>query len=129
MPTFTGLSHVAFTVRDPQASARWYRDVFGLTPLPGDEAHGVLLLVHPETKLLFVLRRNPERDGPFSENRTGLDHLSFLVSGKVELERWQRRLADLGVRHSPIAYEDYGSVLVFRDPDNIQLEFFAVPGS
>jgi hypothetical protein len=28
---------------------------------------------------------------------------------------------------SPIADEVYGSVLVFRDPDNIQLEFFAPP--
>ena len=28
---------------------------------------------------------------------------------------------------SPIADEPYGSVLVFRDPDNIQLELFAPP--
>jgi hypothetical protein len=28
---------------------------------------------------------------------------------------------------SPIADEPYGSVLVFRDPDNIQLELFSPP--
>ena len=30
--------------------------------------------------------------------------------------------------HSPIAERDYGWVLVFRDPDNIQLELYAPPG-
>ena len=30
---------------------------------------------------------------------------------------------------SPISDEPYGSVLVFPDPDNIQLEFFCPPGT
>jgi len=33
--------------------------------------------------------------------------------------------ADKPLTQSPIADEAYGSVLVFRDPDNLQLEFFA----
>ena len=36
-------------------------------------------------------------------------------------------VADKPLTQSPIADEPYGSVLVFRDPDNIQLEFFASP--
>jgi hypothetical protein len=35
--------------------------------------------------------------------------------------------ADKPLTQSPIADEPYGSVLVFRDPDNIQLELFAPP--
>jgi glyoxylase I family protein len=65
---------------------------------------------------------------PFAETRTGLDYISFAVSSRVELEAWERRLAELGVTHSPIADRPYGSVLVFRDPDNIQLELFANSG-
>lgn len=37
--------------------------------------------------------------------------------------------ADKPLTQSPIADEAYGSVLVFRDPDNIQLELFAPPAS
>ena len=33
--------------------------------------------------------------------------------------------ADKPLTQSPIADEPYASVLVFRDPDNIQLELFA----
>lgn len=37
-------------------------------------------------------------------------------------------VADKPVTQSPIADEAYGSVLVFRDPDNIQLGLFCPPG-
>ena len=53
------------------------------------------------------------------------------------LEQWQDHLeahgvvrataADKPLTQSPIADEPYGSVLVFRDPDNIQLELFSPP--
>lgn len=62
-----------------------------------------------------------------SATRTGLDHVGLAVASRAELEGWQRHLAELGVSHSPIADRPYGSVLVFRDPDNIQLELFAPP--
>ena len=54
---------------------------------------------------------------------------------RADLGAWQQHLeangvmradtADKPLTQSPIADEPYGSVLVFRDPDNIQLEFFA----
>jgi hypothetical protein len=37
--------------------------------------------------------------------------------------------ADKPLTQSPIADEVYGSVVVFRDPDNIQLELFCPPGT
>jgi glyoxylase I family protein len=70
-----------------------------------------------------------------SPRRERLDHAGFTVASRTELERWQDHLAAHGVvasaeaasplTQSPIADEPYGSVLVFRDPDNIQLEFIA----
>jgi catechol 2,3-dioxygenase-like lactoylglutathione lyase family enzyme len=59
----------------------------------------------------------------FAEQRTGLDHVSFLVSSRAELDAWLARLTDLEVPHSPVNDRDGYSVIVFRDPDNIQLEF------
>lgn len=44
-----------------------------------------------------------------------------------ELEAWRRQLEAHAVTHSPIAETAFGPVLVFRDPDNIQLELVAEP--
>jgi len=63
----------------------------------------------------------------FDETRPGLDHLSFEVESLDELRDWERRLREASVVCSPIADANTmtASVLVFRDPDNIQLEFIA----
>jgi glyoxylase I family protein len=76
---------------------------------------------------------------PFSPSRIGLDHVGLLVPGRADLEAWQAHLEENGVARaaavdrpltqSPIADRPYGSVLVFRDPDNIRLELFAPPSS
>ncbi len=72
--------------------------------------------------LLIGLLQHPSNPGDeFSEFRTGLDHLEFEVSTRGELEEWLRRLDEHGVIHSEIKDEH---ILTFRDPDNIQLEFF-----
>jgi len=61
----------------------------------------------------------------FDENRIGLDHLSFAVPTRRALDDAARVLDQHGVAHSEI--RDLGEafgicVLIFRDPDNIQLE-------
>jgi hypothetical protein len=51
------------------------------------------------------------------------------VPSRADLDRWQERLRELGVAHSRISDQPGYSVLVFRDPDNVQLELMAVPAS
>ena len=63
----------------------------------------------------------------FSEFRVGLDHVSFGCASRDDLEKWSRRLDEIGVEHSEIKDASYGSGLAFRDPDGIALEFFAPP--
>ena len=73
------------------------------------------------------LARAPREDpplGPFDERRAGLDHVGFAVDNRGALDDWQARLADQGVEHSPVEDTASGSVLVFRDPDQIQLEMW-----
>jgi glyoxylase I family protein len=68
--------------------------------------------------------------GRFDERRPGLDHLAFAVAGRARLDAWAARLDQLGVPHSPAApalLDPDNTVLVFRDPDDIQLELFALP--
>ena len=67
----------------------------------------------------------------FDEARIGLDHLSFQVAGRDELERAARLLDERGVPRGEVT--DLGAafglyVLAFRDPDNIQLELTAAYG-
>ena len=50
--------------------------------------------------------------------------MGFAVDNREALDAWQARLADLGVEHSPVEDTASGSVLVFRDPDQIQLEMW-----
>jgi catechol-2,3-dioxygenase len=64
-------------------------------------------------------------DGDFSEFRVGLDHLALAVESRSELEDWVAHFDGHGVWHSAISDRQWGSVLVFRDPDNIQLELFS----
>ena len=67
----------------------------------------------------------------FDERRTGLDHMSFAVAGRADLQTWARWLDSLGVENSgvvdtgnPVPY----SVVVFRDLDHIQLELIYMAG-
>ena len=135
-PAITGIHHFSPTVRDLEASVEWYQKVFGLDRVPvtfphyeREDSGYAVLLVDPNSGLAIGLHTNKGNDGePFDERRTGLDHIGFNVSSRAELERWADHLTAIGVDHTgirdvtePVAF----STLVFRDPDNIQLELFA----
>jgi catechol 2,3-dioxygenase-like lactoylglutathione lyase family enzyme len=126
------LHHVALTVNDLDTSIPWYERVFGIrfqTDAPHEGGLGKLL-ADPDWRLIVVLHRHDAHQSePFAETRTGLDHVGLRVPTRADLEAWQVHLQALGVNHSPIADMPYGHILVFRDPDNIQLELFAPPSS
>lgn len=132
MPDIAGVSHVALTVPDLARSAPWYQELFGLQKTSEEHGpgHGVVVFRHPGSGLVIALHQHAggasER---FNEATTGLDHVSFLVSSLAELREWEAEFARRGITHSPIVHAPYGSVLVFRDPDNIQLELLAAPGT
>lgn len=136
------LHHIALTVTSLDASISWYERIFGIS-YQMEEAHkgGVgKLLADPEWRLIIVLHEHEANEREqFSPTRTGLDHVGFMVPRRADLEAWQAHLEEHGVAsaaiadrpltQSPIADRPYGSILVCRDPDNIQLEFFAPPSS
>lgn len=136
------LHHIAITVTDLPASIAWYERVFGVkfqmeVPHPGGTG---MILADDTWSLVFALHRHDVNDGGlFSETRTGLDHIGLSVPGRADLEAWQAHLTAQGVElvavtdrpltHSPIEDRPFGSILVFRDPDNVPLELFAPPAS
>jgi glyoxylase I family protein len=139
--TRPSVHHIALTVTDLDASIAWYEKVFGIT-YKMEEAHkgGTGKLLADDTwQLVIVLHRHDDNGGEtFKETRTGLDHLGLAVPSRADLEAWQTHLEEMGVEksssadrpctQSPITDRPYGSVLVFRDPDNIQLEMIAPAG-
>jgi len=131
MPTITGGHHIALTVRDADESAAWYCELLGLqVVLEGDDPTvRFRVLADPESGWLLGVRQyHGHEEGTFDELRTGLDHFAFGVSSLEVLQAWEDRLQEMGVIHSPIAETPIGTVIVFRDPDNIQLEFWLPAG-
>ena len=86
-----------------------------------------IALVDSESQLVLCLVGHQEHSGDrFSEFHMGLDHLEFLVDRREDLDEWAKRLTQLGISHSGVKEPEYtqNAMLTFRDPDNIQLEFF-----
>jgi glyoxylase I family protein len=129
MPELKGFSHIDLTVSDRERAAAWWQDVMGFTAVNrfrGD-SFDVVTLVHPAGLVVSVMTHDAPLSGAFDERRVGLDHLAFEVADRDEMERWVTHLDAKGVVHSGIISMGYGPTLVFRDPDNIQLELFVTP--
>ena len=132
MAEFPALAHVALTVRDLSVSVPWYEALFESKPVIDEDTqpdyHHTVYLVGNGTLVGLHQHKTPAPAEEFSEHRVGLDHVGFGCANRAELESWQRRLDELGIRHGGIVEASYGSGLSFRDPDNIALELFAPPG-
>lgn len=131
MAEFPGLSHIAVTVSDLDRSREFYGQLFESDPVLDEDVGSFYHVVYAiGNGTLFGLHTHPTpNDQPdFSEFRSGLDHVSFGLPTRADLEKWEDRLNELGIKHGGIVDAPYGSGLSFRDPDNIALELFAPPG-
>lgn len=133
-----GIHHLRLTVTDVDRSREFYTSLLGFDVAaespPADDpsaeaAYQVLWggCVMVRGNLLMGLRPVAPQGDRFDENRVGLDHLSFSVGGRDELEQAVRLFDERGVPHGEIKTLDgFGiHVLPFRDPDNIQVELTA----
>lgn len=127
----TGRVEITLSVRDPERSAAWYSELLRMDQtydhISDDGRMRYICLVEPVSDfVLCLVGHDTNPDEAFSEFRIGLDHLEFLVAHQTDLLEWAARLDSMGVEHSGVKEFDYtaNSMLTFRDPDNIQLEFF-----
>lgn len=132
--TTASIAHVRLTVTDIERSRQFYESVFGwpvLLEVPdnADEATRAQLsflyggVVYDLGGMLIGLR--PVATDRFSEDRAGLDHISFRLVRLAELECAAKHLDEVGVDHEPIKDIGPSYILEFRDPDNIALELTA----
>jgi glyoxylase I family protein len=122
------------TVSDIGRSRAFYDEVFGLpvafeVPADADDTTrdqlGFLFggVIYQLGDSLFGLR--PVGEGRFDEDKVGLDHVSFAVNSRTDLDAAATLLDELGVDHGGVKDIGAGHILEFRDPDNIALELFA----
>jgi glyoxylase I family protein len=129
MPDIVG-QIVILTVSDADRSAAWYCALLGAREtgrhVQPDGRVGLVQLAEPSSGLEMCLVDHGADPGTFDERRAGLDHLEFLVAARSDLYGWASRLDELGIPHSGVKQPTYtaNAMLTFRDPDNIQLEFF-----
>ncbi|MGJ9422830.1 VOC family protein [Aeromicrobium sp. CF3.5] len=130
-------AHVRLTVTDIDVSRRFYEDVFGLPvafemPADADEETREQLsflfggVIYQLGDSLLGLR--PVGSGTFDEDGTGLDHVSFALASRADLDDAATQLDGLGIAHEGVKDIGAGFILEFRDPDNIALELFAPAG-
>jgi catechol-2,3-dioxygenase len=130
MPKFMGFSHIDLTVTDCERTAAWWQEALGFTLVHQAriDAHEARSMVHPSGLAVTVLTHDETaKSDAFDERRVGLDHLAFRVSDRDELQRWVAHFDAVGVPHTGIIDTGFGPTVVFRDPDNIQLELYVHP--
>lgn len=132
------IHHLRLTVTDVERSKAFYTGLLGFdiavsSPPPDDptaaEVFKVLFggVVMIRGNLLMGLRPMAPQEDRFQPDRVGLDHLSFGVPGRADLEHAIELFDEHGVTHGEItALPAFGiEVLSFEDPDGIQLELTA----
>ncbi len=129
VPT-AGVHHLALTVTNTARSREFYSKYLGFNHLMD---LGPKVIMSNGTLIMAI---NPPPDpaqalmnDTFSEHRVGLDHLSFAVPARADLEAAAALFDADGIAHGTINdLGEYGLpiyVMAFRDPDNIQLELTA----
>jgi catechol 2,3-dioxygenase-like lactoylglutathione lyase family enzyme len=120
--------HVTITVTDVERSVAFYSSILGFQKVADFGTRAILHNGH----VIVALSPPPDPaqaidNDRFNENRVGLDHVSFSVESRDELERAAAFLDEQGIEHGEIndlaAFGIY--VMSFRDPDNVQLEISA----
>jgi catechol 2,3-dioxygenase-like lactoylglutathione lyase family enzyme len=121
---------VILTVSNASHSAAWYRDLMSMEEagryIQPDGHVAQVHLVQPGGRVELCLVSHRVKQAAFDEFRIGLDHLEFLVARRYDLDWWVARLDERGIIHSGVKEPPYtaNAMVTFRDPDNIQLEFF-----
>jgi glyoxylase I family protein len=132
------IHHLRLTVTDLERSRDFYTGLLGFevaveSPPPDDpsaaEVFKILFggVVLSRGSLLMGLRPMAPPGDRFDPDRVGLDHLSFSVGSRDDLEQAVRLFDEHGVSHGAItSLPSFGiDVLSFEDPDGMQLELTA----
>lgn len=126
MPDLAGIRHVKIPVTDLSRSLDWYGRVFGLkVTMEFPDADGTVRGAAGEMPglgaTLVAFRENPE----VARGIRGFDPVSFAVRDQADVQGWAANLDAQGVAHSPLIEASIGWLLVFHDPDGLELHLYS----
>jgi catechol-2,3-dioxygenase len=126
MPALGGPSHIDLTVTDVERAAQWWEEVLGFSRMSSSEhaSWRICSLIHASGFSVNLVTHDATRPERFDETRVGLDHLAFTVADRPTLDAWVAHFDALGVTNTGVIEAHFGDTVVFRDPDNTQLELF-----
>jgi catechol 2,3-dioxygenase-like lactoylglutathione lyase family enzyme len=124
-PQLAGIHHVKIPVTDLTRSVDWYGRVFGYrTTWEFPDGDGVIRGVGGEVPGLgctLAFRENPEA----ATGCRNFDPIGFGVRDQGHLEEWAAHLDAVGVPHSSVIEASRGWLLVFDDPDRLELHLYS----
>ena len=93
MPDIASIHHVSLTVTDLDRSVAWYKEVLGLGELmredhPDGNGYAVVLGKPDFSMCVGLHTHSANASEPCNETRTGLDHVSFGVAQRADLDTW-----------------------------------------
>lgn len=127
MPALLGVLETALYVADLRRSVDFYRRVFGLRKLDGDDRFCAFEV--PGRQVLLLFQTGGSADPiplPFGtippHDATGQLHLAFSIAAS-ELPTWEAHLHQHGIPiESRVRWPRGGNSLYFRDPDGHLVE-------
>lgn len=117
----TGIHHIEFTVINLNISKQFYLKIPGFK----------IVAKYPNFVMFFngcfylglTDHKGQQNQKRFNERNVGMDHLSFRVTSKKDLDQALIHFDEEKIEHGEIKkLSNHLYVLAFRDPDNIQLE-------
>ncbi|MBI4607820.1 MAG: VOC family protein [Candidatus Rokubacteria bacterium] len=121
------IHHVSLRVNDLKRACDFYGDVLGF------DIQDLGKLLYFTVGSTFVVLWPPNPGTPPNDRvidtRVGFDHVAFHVGDRGELDKAvemlrSARVPTAGIERDPTLDKDY---VCFRDPDNVQWEFYHVP--
>ena len=117
-----GIAHATLTVSDIVRTKKFYEDLFETRLEMDDESSFSLLKVGIPC---WFVQWEKDKNDRFDEKRVGLDHIAFKLETLDELQKVIAKLNKMKVPN--VGLERFAGkypYIAFRDPDNIQTEFF-----
>jgi glyoxylase I family protein len=116
------VDHLVFRVGELDRTERFYTGLLGHSPR---RAEGSLMYKVGDTRLFFT-RSNGHQEGQYEKEKVGLNHLAFGVRTIEDLQSIEAELNGIGICHSGIRLDEYGSkeFIWLDDPDGMRIEFY-----
>lgn len=117
-----GIAHVTLTVANVERTKHFYEKLFQTTFEMDNNNSFSLLKVHIPCWFVQWSQNSKDR---FDEKRVGLDHVAYKLKTILELEAIIQRLHEMKITNAGLQrFARKYPYVAFRDPDNIQTEFF-----